>query len=314
MPVTQFIETSESRSATLHRKGKRADSTVTVTYLAFGTSVDTEVHAYVNTFFSNNRFYTIGDYVFMVEQYSVEYVGDECFQVTATYTKTGADNEEQESPLRRTRSFDTGGGTQHITQTPAYDITVQPSLGIFDILPERDSSPSGERAYARPGESAPGQFGAIGVDGDSVAGVDIVVPALQWTETYDVPSIYVTPKYIKQTAFLSGTVNNAPFRTFRAGEVLFLGCSGNQEWDEEKGDGPWSLSYKFVASPNAGPGETLRPLKIGDIAGIVKKGHEYLWVKYQAGVSGSSLLKEPQYVYVNEVYPQANFLALGIGS
>jgi hypothetical protein len=39
-----------------------------------------------------------------------------------------------------------------------------------------------------------------------------------------------------------------------------------------------------------------------------------LWVKYQAGVSGSSLLKEPQYVYVNEVYPQANFLALGIGS
>ena len=100
MPVTQFIETSESRSATLHRKGKRADSTVTVTYLAFGTSSDTEVHTYVNTFFTTNRFYTIGDYTFMVEQYSVEYIGDECFQVTATYTKTGADNEEQESPLR----------------------------------------------------------------------------------------------------------------------------------------------------------------------------------------------------------------------
>ena len=205
MPVTQFIETSESRSATRHRKGKRADSTVTVTYLAFGTSSDTEVHAHVNTFFTTNRFYTIGDYTFMVENYSVEYIGDECFQVTATYTKAGADNEEQEAPLRRTRSFDTSGGTQHITQA------------------------EGEERYAATG-TAPNQNKAIGVDGDSVAGVDVIVPALQWTETYDVPSTYVTAAYIKGVAALTGTVNNAAFRSFHPGEVLFAGCNGNQEW------------------------------------------------------------------------------------
>jgi hypothetical protein len=295
MPVTQFIETSESRSATLHRKGKRADSTVTVTYLAFGTSVDTEVHTYANTFFSNNRFYAIGDYVFMVEQYSVEYIGDECFQVTATYTKTGADNEEQEAPLRRTRSFDTGGGTQHITQAEA------------------------EQRYAATG-TAPNQNKAIGVDGDSVAGVDVIVPALQWTETYDVPSTYVTAAYIKGVAALTGTVNNAAFRSFQPGEVLFAGCSGNQEWDEEKGDGPWSLSYKFVASPNrglptgvSGPA-TAAAIDVGSISGIVKKGHEYLWIRYEAAVSGSDLLKRPKFAYVNQVYREASFSGLGIGS
>ena len=305
MPVTQFIETSESRSATLHRKGKRADSTVTVTYLAFGTSVDTEVHTYVNTFFSTNRFYAIGDYIFMVEQYSVEYIGDECFQVTATYTKTGADNEEQEAPLRRTRSFDTGGGTQHITQ------------GEW------------EEGYAATGV-APYQHFAIGVDGDTVAGVDIVVPALQWTETYDVPSTYVTADYIKGVAALTGTVNNAAFRTFSAGEVLFAGCSGNQEWDEEKGDGPWSLSYKFIASPNrgaptgaTGPAvaehlEKSPPITInfggGTVKEIYKKGHEYLWIRYESSVDGSDLLKRPKYAYVNQVYREANFAGLGIGT
>jgi len=295
MPVTQFIETSESRSATLHRKGKRADSTVTVTYLAFGTSVDTEVHTYVNTFFTNNRFYAIGDYTFMVEQYSVEYIGDECFQVTATYTKTGADNEEQEAPLRRTRSFDTGGGTQHITQA------------------------ENEERYAATG-TAPNQNKAIGVDGDSVAGVDVIVPALQWTETYDVPSTYVTATYIKGVAALTGTVNNAAFRTFQPGEVLFAGCSGNQEWDSEKGDGPWSLSYKFVASPNrglptgvSGP-ETAAAISVGTISGIVKKGHEYLWIRYESAVDGSDLLKRPKYAYVNQVYREASFSGLGIGS
>jgi hypothetical protein len=305
MPVTQFIETSESRSATLHRKGKRADSTVTVTYLAFGTSVDTEVHTYANSFFSNNRFYAIGDYVFMVEQYSVEYIGDECFQVTATYTKTGADNEEQEAPLRRTRSFDTGGGSQHLTQGLPVG-----SGNTLDF----------ERRFPATG---PNQSGAIGVDGDSVAGVDVVVPQLQWTETYDVPSTYVTAAYIRSVATLTGTTNTAAFRGFYPGEVLFLGASGNQEWDEEKGDGPWSLSFKFTASPNAGPTynaatgsrtDSIEPITVGSITGIEKRGHEYLWVRYESAVEGSSLLKKPKMVYVNKVYRDGDFAGLGIGS
>jgi hypothetical protein len=251
----------------------------------------------------------------MVEQYSVEYIGDECFQVTATYTKTGADNEEQEAPLRRTRSFDTGGGTQHLTQGYAV------GQRELDFESEGEGfAPILERRFPATG---PDQEGAIGVDGDSVAGVDVVVPQLQWTETYDVPSTYVTAAYIRSVATLTGTTNTAAFRGFYPGEVLFLGASGNQEWDEEKGDGPWSLSFKFTASPNAGPTynattgsrtDSVEPITVGSITGIEKRGHEYLWVRYESDVEGTSLLKKPKMVYVNKVYRDGDFSGLGIGS
>lgn len=296
MPVTRFIETSNSRSATVQRLGKRAQSTVTVEFLAFGTSSDTEVHTYCNTFFTANRFYGINGQTYMVESYSLEYQGDECFTVTATYTIDGGDlpNDPTANPLRRSRSFDTSGGTTHVTQAES------------------------EYGYAATG-TAPGQFNAIGVDGDSVGGVDIVTPALQWTEQYDVPSYYVTAAYIKTVASLTGTVNNAAFRTFQPGEVLFVGCNGNQQWDAEKGNGPWSLQFKFVASPNRGlptgvTGPATTPaITVGSISGIVKKGHEYLWVRYEDDVTDNTLLKKPKHVYVNQVYREADFTGLGIG-
>jgi len=154
---------------------------------------------------------------------------------------------------------------------------------------------------------------AIGVDGSSVAGVDIVVPQLQWSENYDVPHSYITSAYIKTVAQLTGAVNDAEFRTFKAGEVLFIGCSGSHEWDEDKGSGPWNLAYKFVANPNAGAGQTYPAETIGDIEDVEKKGHEYMWIYYDSDVTGGTLLKKPKFVYVNEVYRQTSFAALGIG-
>jgi hypothetical protein len=123
-----------------------------------------------------------------------------------------------------------------------------------------------------------------------------------------VPNSYVTSAWIRGVAGVTGTTNNAAFRGFEAGEVLFLGCSGSQEWDDQKGSGPWSLSFRFAASKNV-TGET-----IGDITGISKKGHEYLWVRYEDAVSSNSLLKKPKAVYVNKVYKDSNFSTLGIGT
>jgi hypothetical protein len=150
--------------------------------------------------------------------------------------------------------------------------------------------------------------GAIGVDSNGVNGVDIVVPQLQWQETYDVPNTYVTSSWIRGVAAVTGTTNNASFRGFDAGEVLFMGCSGSQEWDDQKGRGPWSLSFRFVASKNV-TGQT-----IGSITGIEKKGHEYLWVRYEDAVSSNTLLKQPKAVYVSKVYKDSDFSALGIGT
>lgn len=295
-----WVEDNESRSASIVRLGRKAQSTYVKSWKIFGSANDLEVHADVNAQLTANFLYW--EYPnqplnqLQADHYTLDYLGDDAWQLKVTYVKDGAEDDNQPEPLRRTRSFDTSGGTSHVTQ------------GIVD-----GDFTQGEQRYWGSGTAAPNMNGAIGVDGDSVAGVDIVVPTLQWTENYDVPAKYVTTAYIKSLGMLTGTVNNADFRTFRPGEVLFLGASGSQEWDSQKGDGPWTLTYKFIHSPNAGSGETLPPITVGSITGITKKGHEYLWVRYESAVDSTDLVKRPKYVYVNRVYRQSNFAGLGIG-
>lgn len=296
--MATWVEDNSSRSATFYRLGRRATSTYQKSFKVFGYTNDTLLQADADERIRTTMRayqYPGTNVVLTAESYSISYLGDDAWQVVVNYEKEGANDEEKPEPLKRSRSFDTSGGTQHITQ--ALPVGSGQSLDFETRFPS----------------NATNQSGAIGVDGDSVAGVDIVVPALQWTETYDVPSAFVTSEYIKGVAALTGTVNDDTFRTFAAGEVLFLGCSGTHEWDEERGDGPWNLSYKFVASPNVGNGETLSPLTIGNITGISKKGHDYLWVRYEPSVSSNALIKLPKAVYVDKVYRDGDFSGLGIG-
>ena len=300
MPLI-WVEDNESRSASIVRLGRKAQSSYVKSWKIFGSADDLEVHADVNqTLWANFLYWQYPgqpENQLHADHYTLDYLGDDAWQLKVTYVKEGGEDDTQPDPLKRARSFDTSGGTQHITQAAGGSVTTAGSTTVTQ---------GSERRYP---PSAPSMNNAIGVDGDSVAGVDIVVPALTWTETYDVPSKYVTSNYIKRVSSLTGTVNNAPFRTLAAGEVLFMGCSGSQEWDSQKGDGPWSLSYKFVSSPN------VTNVTIGDIAGIEKKGHEYLWVRYEDSVDGSATVtfKRPKYVYVNKVYRDGDFSQLGLG-
>jgi hypothetical protein len=296
-----WVEDNASRSATIVRLGRKAVSSYSKSYKVFGTTDDTVVHAEANGKITSELAYWQypgqPNVQLRAESYSVSYLGDDAWQVTIAYEKAGADDDDQRDPLKRSRSFDTSGGSQHITQAAGGTVTTSGGTTVTQ---------GSERRY--PPGTAPSMNNAIGVDGSSVNGVDIVAPALTWTETYDVPHQYVTANYIKSIAALTGTVNNGAFRTFAAGEVLFMGCSGSQEWDDQRGNGPWTLSYKFVASPN------VTAQTIGDITGIEKKGHEYLWVRYEDAVSSNELVKKPKYVYVNKVYRDGNFSGLGIGT
>jgi hypothetical protein len=284
-----WVEDGDSRAATIVRRGKKATSTMTKSYKLFGTANDVEVHAAVNQQISTVgygwQYPGVASAQLWAESYSITFLGDNAWQVTINYEKTGAEPTETD-PLKRARSFDTTGGTQHMTQAES------------------------EVGYPSGFGGANHQFMAIGVDSNGVNGVDVVVPQLQWQESYDVPNAYVTATYVRGLAGITGTTNNAAFRGFEAGEVLFVGCSGSQEWDDQKGKGPWSLSYRFVASKNV-TGKT-----VGSITGIDKKGHEYLWVRYEQAVSGSAsdLLQKPKAVYVNKVYKDSDFSLLGIGT
>ena len=177
-------------------------------------------------------------------------------------------------------SFDTGGGTQHITQSLA-------TVG----------------AYSASGPP-PNFKGAVGATRDSVEGVDITVPVYNFSETHYIDAVLVTGAYKSALFSLTGTVNNAPFRGFAAGEVSFLGAAGSK-----RGQDDWEISYRFAASPN------VVGLVVGDITGIAKRGWEYLWVRYQDAedTDAKMLVKRPVAVYVEQVYPYGNFAGLGIG-
>lgn len=290
--TSTWVETTESRSATIHRKGLRADSTFTRSYRVFGADDDIQVHNEANARLSAGLIYQIGDYALMAEKYDITQVDNNVWDVVATFVKTGADADTP-TPLGRTRNFDTTGATTKVTQSIDGD----------------------ETRYARYSpQPAPNMDGALNADGETVQGVDVVIPALQWQEQYDIPSVYVTAAYIKVVAQLTGCVNAVAFRTFLPGEVLFMGASGSQEWDTEKGNGPWRLTYKFSASPNAGTGQTYGPLDIGGISGIAKDGHDFLWVRYKKTKKENIIVNEPEHVYVNKVYRRAAFATLGIGS
>jgi hypothetical protein len=179
-------------------------------------------------------------------------------------------------------SFDTGGGTQHITHSRA---TVA--------------------SYGAPGITAPDFQGAIGVTDNGVEGVDIAVPVYHFSETHFLADAVVTPAY-KGTLFaLTGKVNNASFKGFAAGESLFLGASGSKRGDED-----WEIAFRFAGSPN------VTDLAVGPITGIAKKGWEYLWVRYGdvEDTNAKALVKRPVAAYVERVYAKGNFAALGIGT
>ncbi len=179
-------------------------------------------------------------------------------------------------------AFDTGGGTQHITQSRA---TIN--------------------SYAPSGETAPDFQGAIGVTDNGVEGVDVTVPVYQFSETHYLDDAVVTPAY-KGTLFgLTGTVNSGSFKGLAEGECLFLGASGSK-----RGIGDWEITFRFAGSPN------VTGLSVGPITGISKKGWEYLWVRYaEVEDEGAQVLvKRPVAAYVERAYDSGNFAALGIGT
>ncbi|NLG44794.1 MAG: hypothetical protein GX547_16250 [Phycisphaerae bacterium] len=169
--------------------------------------------------------------------------------------------------------FATGGGTHHTTQS----------------IQTRGRYPSDATDYK----------GAIGVTDSGVEGVDITSPIFTWSETYRVPGELVTDAYKAALFRLTGKVNQNPWRSFAAEEVLFQGARGaTTAWDD-RGVPIWEIAYEFAASENRDD------LVVGEWSDILKHGWDYLWCKYDSE-------NKPEAVYVEQVYHTADFANLGI--
>lgn len=179
-------------------------------------------------------------------------------------------------------TFDTGGGSQRVTQ----------SLATIN-------------AYAPAGFTAPDFAGAIGVSDDRVEGVEIPSPQFNFTETHLFADALVDAAYKLDLFNLTGRMNDDTFKGLAAGECLFLGASGSK-----RGIDQWSITFRFSCSPN------VTGLTIGDITDIDKLGWDYLWVRYAdfADNTAHALVKRPVAVYVERVIQPGDFSLLGIGT
>lgn len=212
----------------------------------------------------------------VLQQYTTEHLGGGVWEIVATYGPLK--KPDQNNP---TFSFDTTGGNVTITQS---DNTTR---------------------YAPVGKVAPDFKGAINVEGDTVKGVSIHIPKYAFTEKHILPASTVTSAYKATLYDLTGKINDASFKGFNAGEVLFLGARGSTRSEDE-----WEITYSFAASKN----ET--GLTFGDITGVNKDGWQYLWVYYVESEDSAAkqLIKKPAAVYVEDVYESGDFSLLGIGT
>lgn len=148
----------------------------------------------------------------------------------------------------------------------------------------------------------PTMHGAINVSGNGVDGIDVVRPGMRYSETWVLPaSIALSDAFVSAVHKLTGTVNETKFRVFDGGEALFMG--GRCQWQSDKPYAP--VTFDFECRPNGVWYTT-------GFVQIPKEGWEYIWVKYQDEVSGSAMIRRPQYAYKNRLFPKRDWFADGL--
>lgn len=161
--------------------------------------------------------------------------------------------------------------------------------------------------YVASGQTAPDYYGSIDVQDGKPQGVQRVIPALKVNcrakiATEHIPSVM---GYAKQVAALTGTTNKTAMfdGEFAPGELLFVGMQGDIVAENPQ------LTFSFLASPN------VTGLTIGDITGINKAGHAYLWMLFDFAKDPTTglLISKPRAAYVDQIYGEADHNAMKIG-
>lgn len=180
-------------------------------------------------------------------------------------------------------SFDTTGAMARVTQ--AFDYT----------------------DYTIPGTSstAKDSKGAIQVNAEGrVEGVDVGIGQLNLTVRARIPADFITQDYIDALTDLTYTTNFESYLGYAAGRLLFLGVQGDITIGQST-----DLNFMFAV------GRHIEDLTLGEIEGIDKAAHDYIWITYedQEDDNSNSLVSVPKHVHVDQVYLPGNFNLLYIG-
>lgn len=189
-------------------------------------------------------------------------------------------------------SFDTGGGTRHITQS----ILTMAANSVADVT--ANMTPNVD-LYEQ-------AIGVIERQGSTeIEGVDIVSPVFNFSEIHYIPNANVTPAYKQTLAELTGAVNDDAFKGYAAGEVLFIGASGSMRTS----DNIWEITFKFAAQKNQSD------VKVGAVMIFdFIRGWDYLWIQYKPDPTKPTARSVPSAAYVEQVYPDKDFELLAIGT
>lgn len=186
----------------------------------------------------------------------------------------GGGGAAQTTPLGAGYSFDTTGGTAHLTQS---------FQTRYSIL--RDDLPGDAPDYKR----------AIQVGEDGVAGVDVPARSLKWSRT--VAREVVTLGYIDTISDMVGKVNAEEFYGFPAHSVTYLGATG-QFTEGEK----WSVTHNFEVFKQLVDEEICEGLEVPEVF-----GSDFLWVKYDEEAGDDEIAPRPIAAYVEIIKKEADF-------
>ena len=208
----------------------------------------------------------------------------------------------QELPLRALSLSWAGGRSWNLNADYARDLA-STSEG-FDLIGQSEKLivSSGTTAYAKSGKTAEDFGGLINVDPeDGPQGTDVLRPRFRTTETVIYEDAQITDAYIATLRSMFGTVNNAVFNGYAAGEVLFVGATGRRRADTR-----WEITFKYDIGINR------TNFTIGSITGIDSKAWQYTWVlrEQTEDVAAASLAFQPKAVYVEDVYEESSFSML----
>jgi len=219
------------------------------------------------------------------------YDGEESANVkcTAVYSNDNNQYADDSSEGEATMSFDCGGGTKHV-------VHAMKQVRIVNI--------SGSTAA----DDAGGGIGWNGKTGSEAefAGVDVPTADMREVYTKLIPISKLTASYKKSLATLTGKVNNATFKGYEAGEVMFLGMSYTAP---VKGQKKVMATYNFRISPN----ETNVKIS-GQTYSVSKKGWQYAWARSKMVNNANSGTPQVEIdgVYISDVCESADFSVLGL--